>query len=74
MAHRTSRSGYLDLVNRLNRHPQGAPPSKLLFRILEMLFSERDAELAALLPIKQAMASRQMKSRYLETLLQRTGR
>jgi ferredoxin len=52
MAHRTTRSGYRELVERLNRFPQGAPPSELLYRILEMLFSEREAELVAELPIK----------------------
>ena len=52
MAHHTARQGYLDLVGRLNRHPQGAPPSELLYRILEMLFSEREAELVAELPIR----------------------
>jgi len=52
MAHLSSRSGYAELVERLNRHPQGAPPSDLLYRILEMLFSVREAELVALLPIK----------------------
>ncbi len=52
MAHRTVRSGYSQLVERLNRHPQGAPPSELLYRILEMLFSEKEAGLAASLPIR----------------------
>jgi ferredoxin len=52
MAHRTARSGYRELVDRVNRHPQGAAPSDLLYRILEMLFSEREAGLVALLPIK----------------------
>lgn len=52
MAHLTSRSGYQELSERINRFPQGAPPSKLLFEILEMLFSEREAELVAQLPIK----------------------
>jgi len=52
LAHLTSRSGHLSLVERINRFPQGAPPSKLLFSILEMLFSEREASLVALLPIK----------------------
>jgi len=56
MAHRTTRSGYLGLVDRLNRHPQGAPPSDLLYRILEMLFSEREAELVAQVPIKSFTA------------------
>jgi ferredoxin len=52
MAHHTARSGYVELVERLNRHPQGATPSDLLFKILEMLFSEREAGLVAQLPIK----------------------
>ncbi|MFP4307618.1 MAG: 4Fe-4S dicluster domain-containing protein [Desulfococcaceae bacterium] len=52
MAHRTLSSGYSRLVERLNRYPQGAPASDTLFRILEMLFSEREAELVSLLPIK----------------------
>jgi ferredoxin len=52
MAHATSRSGYAELIERLNRFPQGAPPSELLNRILALLFSEREASLVALLPIK----------------------
>ena len=52
MAHRTIRSGYQQLVARLNRFPQGAPPSDVLYGILKMLFSEREAGLVALLPIK----------------------
>ncbi|UCF31258.1 MAG: (Fe-S)-binding protein, partial [bacterium] len=52
MAHITPKSAYARLVERLNRFPQGAPPSKLLYRILEMLFSEKEAELASLLPIR----------------------
>ncbi len=52
MAHLTPRSGYSHLVERINRFPQGAPPSELLFSILKMLFSEREAGLVALLPIK----------------------
>jgi ferredoxin len=52
MAHLTARGGYKDLVERLNRFPQGAPPSDLLYRILQMLFSEEEAKHVALLPIK----------------------
>ncbi|MCW8892961.1 MAG: 4Fe-4S dicluster domain-containing protein [Deltaproteobacteria bacterium] len=52
MAHHTLKSGYSHLADRLNRYPQGAPPSQLLFQILAMLFSEKEAELVALLPIK----------------------
>ena len=52
MAHHTVRSGYQNLVERLNRFPQGAPPSELLYRILEMLFSQEEARFVSLLPIK----------------------
>ena len=52
MAHHTLKSGYRSLVERLNRFPQGAPPSEVLFRILAMLFSEPEAALVAQLPIK----------------------
>jgi len=43
---------YKLLSRRLNRFPQGAPPSDLLFQILKVLFSEREAGLVSLLPIK----------------------
>ena len=52
MAHATSRGAYEALGERLNRFPQGAPPSELLYRILAMLFSEREAGLVARLPIR----------------------
>ncbi len=52
MAHGTARSGYDQLIKRLNKHPQGAPPSEILNKILGLLFSEKEASLAALLPIK----------------------
>jgi ferredoxin len=52
MAHNTIKSSYSRLSDRINRFPQGAPPSELLFNILSMLFSEKEAGLVALLPIK----------------------
>lgn len=52
MAHRTLRSSYAHLTHRLNLCPQGAPPSELLYRILTLLFSEKEAELVAKLPIR----------------------
>ncbi|MBL7180428.1 MAG: 4Fe-4S dicluster domain-containing protein [Pseudomonadota bacterium] len=50
MAHHTIKSGYRQLVERLNRFPQGAPPSELLYKILKMLFSAKEAGLVSLLP------------------------
>jgi len=58
MAHNTIKSSYSKLVERLNRFPQGAPPSELLFKILKMLFSEKEAKLASLMPIKPFTAKR----------------
>jgi Na+-translocating ferredoxin:NAD+ oxidoreductase RNF subunit RnfB len=58
MAHHTVRSGYVELVERLNRFPQGAPPSDTLYKILQILFSEREAQLVALLPIKPFSAKK----------------
>lgn len=51
MAHNTTRDGYHHLVDRLNKLPQGAPPSKLLYQILSILFTPKEAELVALLPL-----------------------
>ena len=52
MSHTTLKSGYVELVDRLNRFPQGAPASDTLYKILQILFSEKEAQLVALLPIK----------------------
>jgi ferredoxin len=52
MAHLAARSGYEKLAGRLNKYPQGAPPSELLYRILGLLMSEKEAALVALVPIK----------------------
>jgi ferredoxin len=58
MAHRTIKSGYSQLVKRLNYFPQGAPPSELLNKILKILFKEKEAELVSLLPIKPFTAEK----------------
>jgi Na+-translocating ferredoxin:NAD+ oxidoreductase RNF subunit RnfB len=52
MSHLTVRSAYQDLAERINRFPQGAPPTDVLFAILKLLFSEREAGLVARLPIR----------------------
>ena len=52
MSHIVHASAYQQLVERLNRFPQGAPPSELLFKILKILFSEKDARLVSLTPIR----------------------
>ena len=52
MAHNVSQSAYQRLTERLNRFPQGAPPTELLTKILTVLFDQREAELVSLLPIR----------------------
>lgn len=52
MAHLAARTGYQRLVQRLNKAPQGAPPSELLYEILKLLMSEKEASLVALVPLR----------------------
>lgn len=61
MAHNTIKSSYSKLTERLNRFPQGAPPSELLFKILKVLVSEKEAELISTLPIKPFTAAKAAK-------------
>jgi ferredoxin len=58
MAHQTLKSAYDRLADRLNKFPQGAAPTELLHQILQLLFSEREADLVALLPIKPFRAAK----------------
>lgn len=58
MAHLTVRSAYKDLVERINKFPQGAPPSELLYKILGILFSEKEAEFVSKLSIKPFTAKK----------------
>jgi ferredoxin len=54
MAHQNTikNNNYKRLTGRLNLFPQGAVASDLLFEILKILFSEREAGLVSSLPIK----------------------
>jgi ferredoxin len=58
MSHLTTQTAYSRLVDRLNRFPQGAPPSGVLYAILKILFHEEEAGLVALLPIKPFTANK----------------
>lgn len=62
MSHHTAREGYKKLTERINRFPQGAPPSETLYKILELLFTEREARLVAQLPIKPFGAAEAAKA------------
>jgi ferredoxin len=61
MAHLTLKQDYSGLIDRLNRFPQGAPPSDLLYKILKVLFNEKEASLVAHLPIKPFTAQKASK-------------
>jgi ferredoxin len=52
MAHHTLKNGYSRLAERINLMPQGAPPGELLYKILSVLFSEKEADRVALLPLR----------------------
>ena len=52
MSHRTLKTSYQRLSDRLNKMPQGAPPSDLLFSILRMLVDEREADLLSKMPLR----------------------
>jgi ferredoxin len=70
VAHLAAHSAYRSLAERLNRLPQGAPPSERLFAILSILVSPREAELLAALPIRPfraVTASRAWKRPLAET-------
>jgi ferredoxin len=71
MAHHTLKNGYSALVDRINLFPQGAPPGELLNKILSVLFTEKEAALVALLPIRpfnSAMAAKVWKIPELEAI------
>ena len=58
MSHHLINPNYTRLIERLNRFPQGAPSSRLLYKILEILFSEKEAGLVSLLPVKPFTAEK----------------
>jgi len=55
MGHLAAKS-YLDLQKRLEDAAQGAPASEAIFKILEILFTEEEAKLASVLPLKMFTA------------------
>jgi len=58
LAHAIGNSAYQRLTERLNRFPQGAPPSERLTKILMILFETHEAEMVSLLPIRPFTAKR----------------
>ncbi len=62
MSHHTAREAYEQFQERLNRFPQGAPPSETLYQILEVLVSDQEAAMLAALPIRPYTAKRAAKA------------
>ncbi|MEE1163646.1 MAG: (Fe-S)-binding protein, partial [Lachnospiraceae bacterium] len=52
MGHLTSRDAYKNLEDRLNWFTQGAPSSETLTKILQVLFTEKEAKWVAQLPVR----------------------
>lgn len=52
MSHIVGKSAYKSLEERINMLPMGAPPSETLYKILELLFTKKEAELVAQLPVR----------------------
>ncbi|MDF2612731.1 MAG: 4Fe-4S dicluster protein [Clostridia bacterium] len=52
MSHIVGKEAYKSLEERLNKFPQGAPPSETLYQILSLLFTEQEAKMAAKLPVR----------------------
>ena len=57
MSHHPIKTAYRELVARLNSFPQGAPPSELLYKILSLLFTEKEATLVGRLPLRPVTAA-----------------
>ena len=52
MGHITSKDAYKNLEDRINWFTQGAPPSATFYKILQVLYTEKEAKWVALLPVR----------------------
>ena len=52
MGHLTTRDAYKNLEERINWFTQGAPASDTLYKILQVLYTEKEAKWVALLPVR----------------------
>ncbi len=52
MGHLTTKDAYKSLEERINWFTQGAPPSEALYKILQVLYTEKEAKWVALLPVR----------------------
>ncbi len=58
MGHLTTRDAYKNLEQRINWFTQGAPASETLTKILNVLFTEKEAKWVAMLPIRPFTAKK----------------
>ncbi|MGI1659274.1 MAG: 4Fe-4S dicluster domain-containing protein [Desulfitobacterium sp.] len=58
MGHITSKDAYKNLEERINWFTQGAPPSASLYNILQVLYTETEAQRVALLPVRPFTAQK----------------
>ncbi len=52
MGHLTTKDAYKSLEERINWFTQGAPASETLYKILQVLYTEKEAKWVALLPVR----------------------
>lgn len=52
MGHITSKNAYKSLEERINWFTQGAPASETFYKILQVLFTEKEARVMAMLPVR----------------------
>ncbi len=52
MGHLTSKDAYKSLEERINWFTQGAPASATLYKILQVLYTEHEAKMVSLLPVR----------------------
>ena len=58
MGHLTTKDAYKSLEERINWFTQGAPPTETLYKILQVLYTEKEAKWVALLPVRPFMLKR----------------
>ncbi len=61
MGHLTTKDAYKSLEERINWFTQGAPPTETLYKILQVLYSEKEAKWMALLPVRPFTLKRAAK-------------
>ncbi|MEY8394863.1 4Fe-4S binding protein [Lachnospiraceae bacterium 45-P1] len=61
MGHLTTKDAYKSLEERINWFTQGAPASETLYKILQVLYTEKEAKWVALLPVRPFTLKRAAK-------------